>query len=341
MSVDPHLSHVPEGETATPEWPEDPLSADQVVHPLREADLAPHEPRSINPEPHPVAAIFPAMPEPELSVLAEDIAARGLLQPIVLDREGRLLDGRNRLAACRRAGYQPRFATYVGDDPLGYCVSVNIKRRHLSASQLACVAVELEPLYAEQARQRQRRSGGDRRSGHQPVPPPVAEPTELGEAIGHAAAAIGVGHSTARAAKRIKTHAPEKYKQIQTGAKTVKAAERELKREALAAIEHATEEVVAFATIGEAASQLAASASKVMRVLNRAAAITAQIDPRVCARILAPSVASTAFTEIDRLVGWLAAFRAGLEGRRPDNGSRTRLIDRRPTDLSLPVTRVH
>ena len=114
MSVDPHLSHVPEGETATPEWPEDPLSADQVVHPLREADFAPHEPRTIDPEPHPVAAIFPAMTEPELSVLAEDIAARGLLQPIVLDREGRLLDGRNRLAACRRAGYlasQPTSAT--------------------------------------------------------------------------------------------------------------------------------------------------------------------------------------------------------------------------------------
>jgi ParB-like chromosome segregation protein Spo0J len=42
---------------------------------------------------HPVAALFPMLAGDELEELAADIKARGLLQPIVLDAEGRVLDG--------------------------------------------------------------------------------------------------------------------------------------------------------------------------------------------------------------------------------------------------------
>jgi ParB-like chromosome segregation protein Spo0J len=52
---------------------------------------------------HPVAALFPMLADDELDELVADIKARGLLQPIVLDAEGRVLDGRNRLAACEIA----------------------------------------------------------------------------------------------------------------------------------------------------------------------------------------------------------------------------------------------
>ncbi len=65
----------------------------------------------------------------ELKDLAADIAERGLLQPLVKDKDGRLLDGRNRLAACGIAGVEPTFITYEGDDPAGYAVSVNVARR--------------------------------------------------------------------------------------------------------------------------------------------------------------------------------------------------------------------
>ncbi len=58
---------------------------------------------------HPLAARWPMMPADELAALAESIAAEGLMHPLVLDASGRLVDGRNRLEACRLAGRSPRF----------------------------------------------------------------------------------------------------------------------------------------------------------------------------------------------------------------------------------------
>lgn len=86
-------------------------------------------------EVHPVADLFPMLAEDELKELADDIAQRGLLQPIVLDAAGRVLDGRNRLAACALANVEPSFVDYDGDDPDGYALAVNIARRHLRPSQ--------------------------------------------------------------------------------------------------------------------------------------------------------------------------------------------------------------
>lgn len=96
---------------------------------------------------HPVADLFPMLADDELKDLAADIAERGLLQPIVLDVDGRILDGRNRYAACAIAGVEPEFVTYDGDDPGGYAVAVNIARRHLTKGQQAMVLVKAEDLH--------------------------------------------------------------------------------------------------------------------------------------------------------------------------------------------------
>jgi ParB-like chromosome segregation protein Spo0J len=75
---------------------------------------------------HELADIFPMLDEPELAGLAADIEANGLRQPITLYQD-QILDGRNRFTACRRAGVEPIFETYDGDDPLGYALH-NTKR---------------------------------------------------------------------------------------------------------------------------------------------------------------------------------------------------------------------
>jgi ParB-like chromosome segregation protein Spo0J len=66
---------------------------------------------------HPVAALFPMLADDELEELVADIKERGLLQPIVLDAEGRVLDGRNRLKACELAGVKPTFRNLTARTP--------------------------------------------------------------------------------------------------------------------------------------------------------------------------------------------------------------------------------
>ena len=52
---------------------------------------------------HPACLLFPKLTGPALDELAADIKDRGLIEPIVL-LHGQVLDGKNRLAACRIAG---------------------------------------------------------------------------------------------------------------------------------------------------------------------------------------------------------------------------------------------
>jgi ParB/Sulfiredoxin domain len=85
---------------------------------------------------HPAADVFPMLTDDDLDVLAADIKASGLRQPIVLDVDGLVLDGRNRLAACDRAGVDPTFVTFDGDAAM-FVISANVHRRHMTTGQRA------------------------------------------------------------------------------------------------------------------------------------------------------------------------------------------------------------
>ena len=66
---------------------------------------------------HPVADLFPRMTDEELADLAADIKANGLIHPIVVDKDGVLIDGRNRARACEIAGIEPATVLFEGDGP--------------------------------------------------------------------------------------------------------------------------------------------------------------------------------------------------------------------------------
>ncbi len=55
----------------------------------------------------------------------------------------KILDGRNRFRACKKAGIAARFKNYAGDNPLAFVLSANLKRRHLNESQRADIAAKL------------------------------------------------------------------------------------------------------------------------------------------------------------------------------------------------------
>lgn len=98
-----------------------------------------------DPQFHPAAEIFPLLEGAAFESLAEDIRQNGLKEPIWIDAEGRILDGRNRHRACLATGIQPRFQTYIGPDDsvVSFVVSLNLHRRHLNESQRAMVAARL------------------------------------------------------------------------------------------------------------------------------------------------------------------------------------------------------
>jgi phage N-6-adenine-methyltransferase len=218
---------------------------------------------------HPAADIFPLLDGPELDDLAEDIRAHGLREPVVM-LGGLVLDGRNRLAACRLAGVEPRFAEWTGEgDPLDWVVSMNLKRRHLSTSQRAMVAARTLDYHRERAKERQeegQRAGREARwSGDgsaqicaqppllfagppdpmveaifDPDRPPLLPPPEPPrKATADAARTLNVSpRSVEHAAKVLDEGAPELVRAVETGAVAVSAAEvlTELPRETQAEI---------------------------------------------------------------------------------------------------------
>jgi ParB-like chromosome segregation protein Spo0J len=97
------------------------------------------------PAPHPICLLIPSADEDELQDLTDDIRAHGLIAPIVLF-EGMILDGRNRAAACERAGIAPRYVSFEGgrEDALILVVSHNLKRRHLTKQAIADALVAAE-----------------------------------------------------------------------------------------------------------------------------------------------------------------------------------------------------
>jgi hypothetical protein len=113
---------------------------------------------------HPACELFPMMQGPELQKLAEDIKVNGLVNPIVM-HDGQVIDGRNRLVACRMGNVEPKFIEwremYVGPMSLyDWIWSVNAARRHLTTDQVAIIQVTLLELkLREEARRRQIEAG--------------------------------------------------------------------------------------------------------------------------------------------------------------------------------------
>lgn len=178
---------------------------------------------------HPIADVWPMMDEAKLHELADDIRKNGQLVPVWL-YEGKILDGRNRWAACRIAGIEPKTKEYTGDEPTAFAVSLNDRRRHMGKSALAAVAAELEPHFAEDAKRRQQKAGKEHGRGQkvvEKVPQPIdAKPSP--KAREEAAKSVGVNDRYVSDAKKVKTEAPEVFERLKAGKITLQDAKREV-----------------------------------------------------------------------------------------------------------------
>jgi ParB-like chromosome segregation protein Spo0J len=186
---------------------------------------------------HPAAAFFPQIEGDEFEKLVTSIHECGLDHEIVVDREGRVLDGRNRLRACEMAGVEPRFTRYEGDDPIDFVRRQNLRRRDLTPGQKAAIEASLSEMDAKaRAKDRQRASGGGSGRGGgdiRTVSPRGDEPLEPAASRSRRASAemadrAGVGRNTMERTLRVKREDPELFDKIRGGEVTPRAAEHEL-----------------------------------------------------------------------------------------------------------------
>jgi len=179
---------------------------------------------------HEYAGLFPLLQGEDLQALAGDIKANGLLIPIVI-HDGKILDGRNRYRACKKAGVDPRFETFEGtaSEALDLVVSLNLARRHLITSQRAAIALELLPLEQKLAHERMKEGGKGRQR--------IASP---GKATDAAGSRVGVSGETVRQAALVAKMAPELARAMRDGivrsvpeARKLATADKTLRRAAL------------------------------------------------------------------------------------------------------------
>lgn len=89
------------------------------------------------------ASFYPMLGEEALAELAADIKENGQLDPITVDSDGVLLDGRNRLKACEIAGVDPLIVVHDPEDEGSFVRSRNERRHQSTGSRAMSTALSL------------------------------------------------------------------------------------------------------------------------------------------------------------------------------------------------------
>lgn len=202
-------------------------------------------------EPHPISRVFPLLDGKELATLAEDIRTNGLNNPIVLF-EGKILDGRNRAAACQMAGIAVQTREFTGGflDAAAFVWSENIIRRHLNPGQTAIARalfdrfvkegqerLELQKTEARERQKEGRKTGGKTAGRGRPKDNSFSQLIDQSFPDHNAnrttairAKEAGTNREYLNFADRLIEEYPDAAEQVHSGKKTLPQVKRELKR---------------------------------------------------------------------------------------------------------------
>jgi len=193
----------------------------------------------------------------EFQALLEDIRRRGILEPLHVQFDGTVLDGRHRLRAARALGLErvPVVLVHLRDEtPVSYMLRAALLRRHLTDDQKAIIAEGLRQALSREAvdqREAARVEGVRAKAGlsgtvpdsqqtidfptpppPRPVPQPVHERTAPPrDTRREAAERVGLPPESRkmRDAQTIARKAPELIPAIRSGEKTIQEAKREIR----------------------------------------------------------------------------------------------------------------
>jgi hypothetical protein len=186
---------------------------------------------------HKEAGRVPEMPAEQWRTFLQSVRAHGVREPLrLLPGTSTVLDGRHRLKAAKVAGLPevPVVDAPVGPDesPLLYLLECALAHRHLTQSQRAMLAVEVEQEEARAARERQKaggQKGGETAGRGRPkvadrgqanLPEPLPGP-QARDAAGKKA---GVSGRAVGAAKALANRSPELAAKVRNGEMTLNQA---------------------------------------------------------------------------------------------------------------------
>ncbi len=190
------------------------------------SDVAIWRPKAADVRIHPITELFPDMSDGEFDALIADIREHGVRHHILL-HEGQIVDGVNRFKACKKLGVPCPSKEWDGEGSLlDLVISLNVRRRHLTPSQLAMIGAEALPHFEAEARERSRQSGERFGKGTENIPCPIEG---RGEARDHTARVVGVNPHYVSDAKAIKEKDPCLAEEVKAGKKTLSEVKRELR----------------------------------------------------------------------------------------------------------------
>jgi ParB-like chromosome segregation protein Spo0J len=181
---------------------------------------------------HPVASMFPLMDGEDYEDLRKSIEKYGQLEPIVLDSDNVLLDGRNRMRVLLELGRQPFLHLHTGKMSVEqYILARNLFRRHLTDDQRMMITTKVMLAKEAEAARARKKEGGSKHGRSHPKKvaanstQAIREPT-VTEKI--ADLAKGTDYQ-ARQAVGIVRDAPELVEPVVTGAMKLKDAAKKVK----------------------------------------------------------------------------------------------------------------
>jgi DNA methylase len=137
---------------------------------------------------HPVARLFPPLESDELEALRASVRELGVLEPVLVDDAGRIVDGWHRAGLALELGLVlPTAPLPAGVSPLDVALGANLARRHLGAEQRAAILLLAERRGEAPEVKRIRAEARERKGERTDLQPP----SNLGGRSGEAAEAIG------------------------------------------------------------------------------------------------------------------------------------------------------
>lgn len=184
--------------------------------------------------------IFPEASAEDRSRLVSDIRQHGYdeTMPVIL-YQGAILDGWSRYRACAEIGIKPITAEFHGDDAeaIYYTLRTN-KRRNLTSSQWAAVAVEADEIIAaikarveEERRKKQIANAANQYT--EPCDNKLSQPRNehANAAVTKTAELFNTNRTYVNEAAKLKEERPEAFEKVKSGAATITQIKREIKEE--------------------------------------------------------------------------------------------------------------